>query len=437
LAITPAIQENWEKACKMLASELPLASFNTWIRPLKLRAVNKDIMLVEVSDPVVLMQVNGRYKSMLEAAVKQAFGRDYIISPALSADIEKQLSQISNTMLNSKYTFDNFIVGDSNRFAYAASLAVAEGPNDAYNPLFIYGGVGLGKTHLMNAIGNYILTQDPTKRVLFISSETFTNDFITSLASKTGTAELRERLRSVDVLMVDDIQFFSKTVATQEEFFHTFNHLRDAGKQIILSSDRPPKEIPTIEERLRSRFEWGLTVDIRKPDLETRVAILRQKCIDEDIACADDVLEFIAGRVSSNIRELEGALNRLKAKNQLIGGVIDLAFAADTLEAILPDNSARSVNAPMIISAIAEHYNVTVADLQSKKRSKEYALPRQIAMYLIREMTNLSTTAIGKELGDRDHTTVMHGCDKIAEAIQNDATFRRSLDELKESIARG
>ncbi len=437
MAITPAMQENWDKACQMLASELSMPSFTTWIKPLKLRAVNKDTMLVEVPDPLVLSQLNGRYKSMLEAAIRVSFGHDYFVSPALTADIEKQLNQITNTMLNSKYSFDNFIVGDSNRFAYAASLAVAEGPNEAYNPLFIYGGVGLGKTHLMNAIGNYIMTQDPSKKVLFISSETFTNDFITSLGSKTGTAELREKLRSVDVLMVDDIQFFSKTVATQEEFFHTFNHLRDSGKQIILSSDRPPKEIPTIEERLRSRFEWGLTVDIRKPDLETRVAILRQKCIDENIACNDEVLEFIAGRVNSNIRELEGALNRLKAKHQLMGGVIDLAFAADTLEAILPDAAARQVNAPMIISAVAEYYNVTVQDLQSKKRSKEYALPRQIAMYLIREMTNLSTTAIGKELGDRDHTTVMHGCDKINEVLNSDATFRRSLDELKEAISRG
>ena len=437
LAISPAIQENWEKACMMLAKELPSPSYTTWIKPLKLRAVNKDTILVEVPDPLALAQLNGRYKSMLEAAVRASFGRDYFVTPALTADIDKQLAQNSNTMLNSKYTFENFIVGDSNRFAYAASLAVAEGPNDAYNPLFIYGGVGLGKTHLMNAIGNYILMQDPTKNVLFISSETFTNDFINSLASKTGAHELREKLRNVDVLMVDDIQFFSKTVATQEEFFHTFNHLHNAGKQIILSSDRPPKEIPTIEERLRSRFEWGLTVDIRKPDLETRVAILRRKCIDEAIDCDDDVLEFIAGRVSSNIRELEGALNRLRAKNQLIGGRIDIAFAAETLEAILPDNTPRQVNAPMIISAVAEHYNVTVADLQSKKRSKEYALPRQIAMYLIREMTTLSTTAIGRELGDRDHTTVMHGCDKINEVLASDPTFRRSLDELKEAIAKG
>ena len=312
-----------------------------------------------------------------------------------------------------------------------------DGPEGGYNPLFIYGGVGLGKTHLMNAIGNYTLARDPRKNVLFISSETFTNEFIDALAKKKGTSDLRDRMRSVDVLMVDDIQFLSKTVATQEEFFHTFNDLHAKGKQIILSSDRPPREIPTIEDRLRSRFEWGLIVDIRRPDFETRMAILQRKCEDDGVDCDPEVLEFIAGRVKSNIRELEGALNRLIAKHQLIGGRIDLAFAQETLDAILPVNAARVVNAQTILAAVAERYAVTSEDLLSKKRTRDLTLPRQIAMYMIRDMTSLSTTAIGSELGGRDHTTVMHGCDQIARMLQADPTLRKNLDDLKESLLKG
>ena len=431
------LQACWQAAQDMIANDMSSVQFNTWFKPLKLRAENGDTLMFEAPNQFVINQLSSRYMTMLYTVIAQTFGRKYEIKLALHDDIEKQMSKLSRTMLNDKYTFDNFIVGDSNSFAYAASLAVAEGPNESYNPLFIYGGVGLGKTHLMNAIGNYITEQDPSKNVLFISSETFTNEFIDTLVKKKGTSDLRERMRNVDVLMVDDIQFLSKTVATQEEFFHTFNHLHNKGKQIILSSDRPPKEIPTIEERLRSRFEWGLTVDIRKPDFETRIAILRRKCEDESIDCDNDVLEFIASRVDSNIRELEGALNRLRAKNELIGGRITVEFAADTLEAILPVNAPRQVNAQIILQAVSERYNVTVAEVISKKRNKEYTLPRQVAMYLIREMTSLSTTAIGRELGDRDHTTVMHGCEKITDAMAKDPTFRKSLEELRENILAG
>ena len=437
MAITSAQQDCWEKAREMLGNDMSTASYNTWIKPLRLHSINGDSALIEAPNQFVIQQLTGRYITTLENALLATFGKRFSINLALASDIERQAAQLSNTMLNKRYTFDNFIVGDSNSFAYAASLAVAEAPNDAYNPLFIYGGVGLGKTHLMNAIGNYIADQDPTKNVLFISSETFTNEFIDTIVKKKGTSDLRERMRNVDVLMVDDIQFLSKTVATQEEFFHTFNHLHQKGKQIILSSDRPPKEIPTIEERLRSRFEWGLTVDIRKPDFETRVAILRRKCIDENIECESEVLDYIAGRVDSNIRELEGALNRLRARNELIGGEITLQFAVDTMDAILPTNAPRVVNAQTILAAVAERYDVSAQDITSKKRNKEFTLPRQVAMYIIREMTSLSTTAIGRELGDRDHTTVMHGCDRIAEAMTKDPTFRKSIEELRENIAKG
>ncbi len=434
---TTAQLEQWQSAIELMRREMSSAVFNAWFSKLKLHAVTPDTIVCEAADQFAMDNINRRYMTMFYNCVGIAFGRHYEIVLALKADIARQLDQLSRTMLNKKYTFDNFVVGTSNSFAYAASVAVAEDPSDAYNPLFIYGGVGLGKTHLMNAIGNYITTRDPRRNVLFISSETFTNEFIDTLVKKKGTSDLRERMRNVDVLMVDDIQFLSKTVATQEEFFHTFNHLHSKGKQIILSSDRPPKEIPTIEERLRSRFEWGLTVDIRKPDFETRVAILRRKCMDEDIDCDDAVLDFIAGRVESNIRELEGALNRLRAKAELIGGRIDTRFAEETLEAILPQNTPRQVTSHLILETVAERYAVTTDDLVSKKRNREYALPRQITMYLLREITQLSTTAIGRELGDRDHTTVMHGCDKINEAMKTDPAFRKSIDDLRDLIVNG
>ena len=435
---TDAQLELFNQAMGIMKKELPSASYMTFFKPLKLRAVTPDALIIEGPDDFTLKNIRNRYMTMLYNVMKITFGRSYELTLATKEDLDRQSAQISRTMLNKKYTFDNFIVGESNRFACAAALAVAEdGPEGGYNPLFIYGGVGLGKTHLMNAIGNYTLARDPRKNVLFISSETFTNEFIDALAKKKGTSDLRDRMRSVDVLMVDDIQFLSKTVATQEEFFHTFHDLHAKGKQIILSSDRPPREIPTIEDRLRSRFEWGLIVDIRRPDFETRMAILQRKCEDDGVDCDPEVLEFIAGRVKSNIRELEGALNRLIAKHQLIGGRIDLAFAQETLDAILPVNAARVVNAQTILAAVAERYAVTSEDLLSKKRTRDLTLPRQIAMYMIRDMTSLSTTAIGSELGGRDHTTVMHGCDQIARMLQADPTLRKNLDDLKESLLKG
>ena len=434
---TPEQKEAWDKAIKLLEDNLIPISFSTWIKPLELHSVTQDSIRIMVDNSFTLNHVKQRYYTDLYNMLKLSFGRSYELEFYTRDELARLQSEVKQTTLNPKYSFENFVVGPSNSFACAASLAVAEEPSAAYNPLFIYGSVGLGKTHLMNAIGNYTLARDPRKNVLFISSETFTNEFIDALAKKKGTSDLRDRMRSVDVLMVDDIQFLSKTVATQEEFFHTFNDLHAKGKQIILSSDRPPREIPTIEDRLRSRFEWGLIVDIRRPDFETRMAILQRKCEDDGVDCDPEVLEFIAGRVKSNIRELEGALNRLIAKHQLIGGRIDLAFAQETLDAILPVNAARVVNAQTILAAVAERYAVTSEDLLSKKRTRDLTLPRQIAMYMIRDMTSLSTTAIGSELGGRDHTTVMHGCDQIARMLQADPTLRKNLDDLKESLLKG
>ena len=435
---TDAQLQMWDKAKDILGSQMNTGPYRTWILPSRLHAVKGDTILFEVPDVFALQSIQGRYLTMLSTAVERAFGRKYNLIPALEGDIRQQLENISHSMLSERYSFDNFVVGTSNRFAYSASMAVAEAcatgdPEKGYNPLFIYGGVGLGKTHLMNAIGNYITENAPRKNVLFISSEAFTNEFIDALKNK-GTSDLREKMRNADVFMVDDIQFLSKTVATQEEFFHTFNDLHSKGKQIIMSSDRPHNEIPTIEERLRSRFAWGLTVDIRKPDLETRMAILRRKCEDEGIDCEGNVLEFIADRVENNIRVLEGALNRLKAHSKLIGERITLEFARETLEETLPTKQPAVVTADKILAAVADRYAITPDDLASKKRNREFILPRQIAMLLMRDMLSMSTTAIGRELGDRDHTTVMHGCEKIANSMKDDPTFKRNVDELRESI---
>lgn len=425
----------WDNALGLLRNEVSTAIMNAYFNQLRLHAVVGSTIVFEVPNRLILDSIQSRRMAILQTVINITFENsiDDIVL-ALSSDLEQMMRSLSKSMLRGDYTFDNFVVGPSNNFAYAACVAVAEEPGTAYNPLFIYGGVGLGKTHLMNAIGNYISLTSPEKNVQFITSESFTNEFITSLRKKKGTDDLRERNRSADVFMVDDIQFLSKTTVTQEEFFHTFNDLYENGSQIILSSDRPPNDIPTIEERLRSRFSMGLTVDIRKPDFETRVAILGKKCDDEGIDCPNEVLEYIARRVESNIRELEGALNRLKAKSELVGGHITLEFATETLEDVLPSRQAAIVTPRKIIEKVAERYDVTAEDIISKKRNREFALPRQVAMHLLREMTTLSTTSIGNELGGRDHTTVMHGCDKIATQLRDDPTFKHNIEELKENI---
>ena len=340
--------------------------------------------------------------------------------------------KLSASTLNANYTFDNFVVGDSNSFAYAAAVAVAESPSESYNPLFIYGGVGLGKTHLMNAVGNFVMKRDPSKNVLLMTSETIANQLIEGIARK-NTSELRARLRGVDYLMVDDIQFLAKTKATQEEFFNTFNDLRENHKQIIISSDRPPKEIPEIEERLRSRFEWGLIVDIQKPDFETRVAILKQKALEDSIDVPYEVLEYIARNVNTNIRALEGSLTSLHARSRLMGTPITMDLAAAALSGLVKERQERRVTCELIIDIVAQRYGMQSADLTGKRRSQDIALARQVAMYICRELTELSTTAIGKAFG-RDHTTVLHGCEKIEDGMDADYALKKKVEELMRAV---
>lgn len=430
-------KEAWDKALGYLEKNLIPIQFNTWIKPLELYSVTSDTIIIIAQSTFQLNSVKQRYRTDLYNMIRLAFGRAYELEFYTPDEMERLNSTVAQTTLNKKYSFENFVVGPSNSFAYQASLAVAEDPANAYNPLFIYGSVGLGKTHLMNAIGNYITEMDPSKNVLFTSSESFTNELIDALVKKTGTAKMRSRMRNVDVLIVDDIQFLSKTKATQEEFFHTFNDLYNSGKQIIISSDRPPKDIPTIEERLRSRFEWGLIVDIAKPEYETRVAILSKKAQDDNIDIPLEVIKYIAERVESNIRELEGALTRLNAECQLMGTPITLEAARNSLSQLMKSQEARRVTPELIISVISDQYGVTEENLISKKRSREIALPRQIAMYLCRELTQLSTTNIGRAFGNRDHTTVMHGCDKISEDMKANFSFKKRIEELIDLIRNG
>jgi len=430
---TPEDKAKWDQVIHMMEQTLGNSGqrpfYDTFIKPLKLYAITSDTMYISGDTSFNLQHMKSRYATMIYSTVPLVFGRRYEIEYYPEADISRIVGNIHQSTLNPMYTFDNFIIGASNNFAFAASLAVAQTPGEVYNPLFIYGGVGLGKTHLMNAIGNYISAQDSKLNVLLMTSETMTNELIEGIARK-KTSQLRSRLRNVDVLMVDDIQFLSRTKATQEEFFHTFNSLHDNKRQIIIASDRPPKELPEIEERLRSRFEWGLIVDIQKPDYETRVAILMQKANEMAIDVPYEVVEYIAQNVNSNIRELEGCLNSLNAHSELMQTPIDLEMARTTLSGRIGSQTARAVTPELIIETVARQYDTTPEDIIGKNRSQQITLPRQIAMYICRRMTSLSTTNIGKAFGGRDHTTVMHGCDKITASMNADFAFRKRVEEL-------
>ena len=430
---TPEDKANWDQLIHMMEETLvnsgQRAFFNTFIKQLKLYAVTSDTLYISGDTSFNIRHVQSRYATMIYSTVPLVFGRRYELEYYTEAEIGRVVSQLRLNTLNPMYTFDNFIIGASNNFAFAASLAVAQTPGEVYNPLFVYGGVGLGKTHLMNAIGNYIAAQNGRLNVLLMTSETMTNELIEGIARK-KTSELRNRLRNVDVLMVDDIQFLSRTKATQEEFFHTFNSLHDNKKQIIIASDRPPRELPEIEERLRSRFEWGLIVDIQKPDYETRVAILMQKANEMAIDVPYDVIEYIAQSVNSNIRELEGCLNSLNAHAELMQTPITLEMARSTLSGRIGSQAARAVTPELIIEMVARQYDTTPEDITGKNRSQQIALPRQIAMYICRRMTALSTTNIGRAFGGRDHTTVMHGCDKIATSMNADFAFKKKVEEI-------
>ncbi|MGI6537444.1 MAG: chromosomal replication initiator protein DnaA [Caldicoprobacterales bacterium] len=436
------LMDLWEKTLDLVKNEITDVSFDTWIKAIEPVSIRGDQLYLCVPNDFTKGILEGRYTSLISNAVKKVTSQTYYINFVLTSEADKYMDKPEGTeseesnndaVLNPKYTFDTFVIGNSNRFAHAASLAVAESPAKAYNPLFIYGGVGLGKTHLMHAIGHFILQNNTSSKVLYVTSEKFTNELINSIQTNKNV-EFRNRYRNVDVLLIDDIQFIAGKESTQEEFFHTFNALHEANKQIIISSDRPPKEIPTLEDRLRSRFEWGLIADIQPPDLETRIAILRKKATLENLEVDNEVLVFIAKRIESNIRELEGALTRIIAYSSLTNSKLDVNVADEALKDIISNHKPKMITPELIQKVVADYYQLKVDDLKSKKRNRPIAYPRQIAMYLCRNMTDLSLPKIGEVFGGRDHTTVIHACDKIAEEIDSDLQLKRTINDLRNLI---
>ncbi|MDM0868699.1 chromosomal replication initiator protein DnaA [Clostridium perfringens] len=446
----------WEQALNIIKGEISEISFNTWIKSCTPISISDNILKLSVPNEFTKGILDTRYKDLLIQALKIVTSRKFKIEFYLESDLEEEkeneekqkeekkdntndvdgsivVSDEMSATLNPKYTFQSFVIGNSNRFAHAASLAVAESPAKAYNPLFIYGGVGLGKTHLMHAIGHYILQENPKAKVVYVSSEKFTNELINAIKDDKNE-EFRNKYRKVDVLLIDDIQFIAGKERTQEEFFHTFNALHEENKQIILSSDRPPKEIPTLEDRLRSRFEWGLIADIQPPDFETRMAILKKKADVEGLNVPNEVMVYIATKIKSNIRELEGALIRIIAYSSLTNRDVSVDLASEALKDIISNKESAPVTVKTIQESVANYYNLRIEDLKSQRRTRNIAYPRQIAMYLSRKLTDMSLPKIGEEFGGRDHTTVIHAYEKISENLKTDEGLQSMINDITKKL---
>ena len=458
------VEEKWPQIIEHLRVEHELSnvSFSTWIKPLKVYDVINNTVFIMVNMNSSVEYIEKKYLLPLKVCIAEITGEEYEVS--LISEDDDRLNEIQNMAveasqkkrtksvaeragLNPKYTFDTFVVGGNNSFAHAVSVAVAESPGQVYNPLFLYGGVGLGKTHLMHSIAHFILDQNPKKKILYVTSETFTNELIESLkngkssGNESSMTKFREKYRNIDVLLIDDIQFIIGKESTQEEFFHTFNHLHTSGKQIIISSDRPPRDIETLEARLRSRFEMGMLADISSPDYETRMAILQKKIeLDklEKYNIPLDVIQYIATNIKTNIRELEGSLNKLIALYRLNNneGTIDISLAAEALKDIISSDNNREVTPELILDIVAEHFNISIADLKSKKRNAEIANPRQVAMYLMRTMSTkeLSLKAIGAIFGGKDHSTIKYGIEKVESEMETDETLANTVNIIKKKI---
>lgn len=445
-------KEIWDKVLEIAQERISNTSYQTFIKDTQLYSLKNDEAIILVSLPFNASWLNQRYSEIMQAIIYDVIG--YEVKPHFISEDELasynnvntqevQEPQVQHSSIDDKTwgkeqfnmhnTFDTFVIGPGNRFPHAASLAVAEAPAEAYNPLFIYGGVGLGKTHLMHAIGHHVLSNKPNAKVIYTSSEKFTNEFIKSIRDN-ETEAFREKYRKIDVLLIDDIQFIQNKEQTQEEFFHTFNELHQNNKQIVISSDRPPKEIAKLEDRLRSRFEWGLIVDITPPDYETRMAILQKKIEEENLDIPPEALNYIANQIQSNIRELEGALTRLLAYSKLQGKPITTELTAEALKDIIQSPKSKKITIQDIQKIVGQYYSVRIEDFSAKKRTKSIAYPRQIAMYLSRELTDFSLPKIGEEFGGRDHTTVIHAHEKIANDIKSDSTFKQEVENLEKEI---
>lgn len=432
------LNELLTKAKELLKDEMTKISYETWIKNLEIQSFDNDIVVLVASSGFQKESIQSRYYDLLTNTFNFITNKECQINIISKDELQEEEAinlpndvgyGYSNSTLNPKYTFDTFVVGNNNRFAHAAALAVAEAPATSYNPLFIYGGVGLGKTHLMHAIGNAILRKNKKANILYVTSEKFTNQLINSIKDNTS-AQFRDKYRNIDVLLIDDIQFIAGKERCQEEFFHTFNTLHESGKQIILSSDRPPKDIQLLEDRLKSRFEWGLIADISNPDYETRLAILRKKAQLDNIIIDDDILSNIANRIDSNIRELEGTLNKLIAKSSLTNSPITMEMAERAINDIVAQQE-KVISAEFIQETVAKYFNINAKDLRGSKRSNDIAFPRQIAMYLCRNVAQMSLPQIGKDFGKRDHTTVMHACTKIENEIKENQNTKLIVESVK------
>lgn len=451
--------ETWNEILQSVKTEFDVTdvAFRTWLQPLSVHDVrNNTIIILVTTGQMGIDYITKKYLFPLKVAVAEITGTEYEIGFILpeeakeeelkntgskKTDFQGTDAKINMTLheagLNPKYTFESFVVGSNNKFAHSAAVAVAESPGRMYNPLFIYGGPGLGKTHLMNAIAGHIIMTQPEKSVCYVSSETFTNQLIDALRNSNNISlitSFRNRYRNIDVLLIDDIQFIIGKESTQEEFFHTFNDLIGREKQIIISSDRPPKEFDTLDERLKTRFASGLLADIQIPDYETRMAILQKKAEAEHYVISNEILEYIAANIRSNIRELEGALTKLIALSRVENSEITLSLAENALKEFISPDLKKEITADLIINTVAEHFNITAQDLRGSKRNSEIVQPRHIAMYLCRNMTNLSLHSIAESLGKKDHTTIIHGIEKIDNDIKQYEDIRRTVDILKKKI---
>ena len=436
------LEELLTKAKELLKDETTKISYETWIKNSEIDSATNDHIVLVATSTFQRDAVDSKYHDLLQNTFKYITNRECTVSIIVREEGNTEISPSSNNVmdldantgysnssLNPKYTFDTFVVGNNNRFAHAAALAVADSPATSYNPLFIYGGVGLGKTHLMHAIGNEIIRRNRNTNILYVTSEKFTNQLINAIKDNKND-QFRNRYRNIDVLLIDDIQFIAGKERIQEEFFHTFNTLHESGKQIILSSDRPPKDIQLLEDRLKSRFEWGLIADISNPDYETRLAILRKKAQLDNIIIDDEILANIANRIDSNIRELEGTLNKLIAKSSLTNSPITMEMAERAINDIVSQKD-KVISSDFIQDTVAKYFNITVKDLRSSKRSNDIAFPRQIAMYLCRNVAQMSLPQIGKDFGKRDHTTVMHACNKIEKEIKENSNTKLIVESVK------
>ena len=444
------IADRWDEIKEIIKNEYDLTdiSYNTWIKSLKFyKEENHTVTILIPSDQAhAVSYITNKYKNFFQVSISEMFNDEYQISFILEKDIKKNTEDEDkfntyninkeNANLNPKYNFDTFVVGSNNKLAHSAALAVAESPGEAWNPLYLYGGPGLGKTHLMHSIGHFILEQSPDKKILYVSSEEFTNEVIESIRSGNSTkmTQLREKYRTVDVLLVDDIQFIIGKDSTQEEFFHTFNTLHNAGKQIVLSSDKPPKEMETLDERFRSRFEWGLMADIQPPDYETRMAILKKNVELYNNNIDDEILNYIATNVKSNIRELEGALKKVIAASRLNNIELTMQLAEETLKDIISPDTPMEITPSFIVKVVAEHFGITQEDIISKKRNSEFVIPRQICMYMIREYTTTSLESIAKMLNKKDHTTILHDVKKIESEMNTNPDIKNKIEIIKKKM---